>query len=117
MEAEYVRRRKPAHLTANTSYSRADLGTRFDNAGATGTVVVQLPTDAVDGDLFYARVSAAQNLTIKAGASGVFTLAGAALTAGHGVSSSTAGDSCTLECTGANAWRVVDKVGSWADQA
>jgi len=118
MEAEYVRRRKQLSVTANTQLNRTQLGTTIDNTGATGTVTVQMPTDAVPGDTFRAIVSVAQTLAFKAGAAGVFTLAGVALTAGHGVSSATLGDVMDLECIGANAWRVhPGGLNHWADQA
>lgn len=117
MQSQFaIGRRTVAPLLANTTYTRKDSGTSFNNSGAAGTVAVTLPSDAVRGDTFEAACVTAQSLQIKAGASAVFILAGTALTAGHGVSSATPGSTTTLECLGANSWLVRGATG-WADQA
>jgi hypothetical protein len=114
----YRRYKQRLALIANTTLTKAEAGLSFSNVGATGTVVVQLPLDSVPGDVYKARVHAAQTLTIKCGAAGLFYLVGTVLTAGHGISSATPGDALTLECVGALTWVVRDTQGThWIDQA
>jgi hypothetical protein len=113
--AEFVRRKNVISSAAPQTLTRAlnTLGSLLDNAGATGSVTVTLPTDSQPGDLYDIDVIAAQAFVITAGAAGVFVLVGVAGTAGNSLrSSGTVGEGCQIVCTAANTWRVRNLVGT-----
>lgn len=116
MIAEYIFRRRTVNLLANKTFTRVDSGSSITNYLAAGEVDVTLPADAAPGDFFDGAVATAQKLQFKAGAAAVFILAGTALAAGHGISSSTAGSTCMMECIAAGVWLVRGGTG-FADQA
>lgn len=101
-------------VTANTTLNRNQSGCKVSNTGASGSVTVTLPSGSQEGDIYEFRVVAAQTLTVvPADATDVCILGGTAGTAGHGVTSNTAGANTVLENLGGGKWFVTNST-NWS---
>lgn len=108
-------------VTAETSdYTAllADNGTFFDNAGASGLVVITLPASPTSGIYYFFYVAAAQTLEIKANGNSVTIQAGPSLVSmgGGNVQSSTVGSLVQMVCIDSTHWACMNVQGKWAVQ-
>lgn len=90
-----------------------DLGAIFSNLGASGAVVLTLPS-AKRGMMFHMMVEAAQSFSFKAAAADHFvTPAGVDTADAASITSSKIGNWITIICYTENEWVIVDKIGMW----
>lgn len=101
-------------LTKTAAYNVlvADSGTHFDNIGATGTVVLTLPTAAA-GLQFCGAVYAAFTLEFLAGAGDKIADGVTEGAAAGNIQSASVYDSVCFEAHGAGQWVVTSQTGTW----
>lgn len=99
--------------TSNYSILASDIKTRFTNAGASGTVVLTLPT-AVAGMVYAFYVLAAQTLTITAGTGATIRNAASVSSSAGTASASTVGNVIVLTAVSSTSWITESVVGSWS---
>lgn len=100
------------HHTATDTLSRRESGSLHTNLGATGTIVLNLPTDSVAGDYFWVHVLAAQAIQVEPGSGGAHYINGAKQTDGKYITSSTINDWVLVVADGNLDW-IVFEGGTW----
>lgn len=101
-----------AHTSADT-LTKEETGSIHTNLGASGTVTLTLPQDAVSGTRFYFVVMAAYELRIDPGAAGAIYINGAKQTDDKYISADDEAESVLLICTGSNDWVALFATGTW----
>lgn len=102
--------------TANYSILSGDNGTRFNNIGAGGAVILSLPAAAA-GLQFAAGVFAAQYFQLLAAGSDVIKYGGTDSAGGGYVRSNQSGAFIQLEAHGTGNWIISAASGSWSVDA
>jgi len=105
-----------ATKTSNYSILSGDNGTRYNNIGAGGTVILSLPAAAA-GLQFAGAVFAAQYLRFTADGSDVIKYGGTDSAGGGYIRSNQSGAFLQLEAHGTGAWIVSSDSGSWSVDA
>lgn len=100
---------RTADLTLNAF---ANVGLWYTNTGASGEVILTLPSTAV-GRKFLFAVNAAQYLRVKAGTGDTIRDAATVSASAGYIRSNTVGNVLEVTCIAANAWFVTRKIGTW----
>lgn len=100
------------HHTATDTLTRRESGSLHTNLGATGTIVLNLPTAAVKGDCFWFYIMAAQAIQIEPGASGAHYINAAKQVDGKYITSATISDWVLVVADGNADW-IVFEGGTW----
>ena len=100
------------HKTAIYTLTRRESGSLRTNLGATGTVTLTLPSDAVKGDVFWIHVLAAYDLRVDPGDSGAFYINGAKQADSKYIVSASINDWVLAVADGSADWTVF-KSGTW----
>ena len=101
-----------AHTSGDT-LTKAESGSIHTNLGASATVTLILPQDAVAGTVFTFVVMAAYELRIDPGAAGGIYINGALQTDNMYISADDEAESVMLVCDGNGDWVAIGAVGTW----
>lgn len=101
------------HHTAGDTLTKAESGSLHTNLGATETVTLILPQDAVAGTVFRFAVMAAYELRIDPGAAGGIYINGAKQTDNMYISADDEAETVELVCDGNGDWIAIGAVGTW----
>ena len=118
MPSRIARFKRVQAFTASTTLTYGDSDATFTNAGATGAIVLTLPS-AVPGMTYRFRVSAAYSYTVAVAGTDTMSLpsTGVPGTAGKGlVNSGTVGPTLEIQCTSTGTWSVMGFTGTWTAQ-
>jgi len=105
----------PTVQTTDLTLTDAMCGRNYNNSGASGAMVFTLPT-AVAGQIYHARVVAAQYVRFTAAGSSTIYLGSTVSAAGGYIRSNVAGSTVTLECQvggSSGVWVATDYTGTW----
>lgn len=105
------------HHTTSDLLTRAESGSLHTNLGATSTVTLTLPQDAVRGDYFDFALMAAQPLRIDPGAAGAIYINGAKQADDKYVWADDEAESLRLVADGNGDWVALFAVGTWSVEA
>lgn len=105
------------HHTANDTLTVKETGSTHTNLGASGTVTLTLPQNAVKGNRYTFAVMAAQVLQIDPGSAGAIYLGNQKLSDDAAVGSGVIGNVITLEADGNGDWVAVAQYGDWVDMS
>lgn len=108
-----VRRAIEAH-TADDTLVASESGSVHTNRGATGVVILTLPSSADEGTQFVFAVQAAQELRVEPGAAAIRDDSGQ--TAGRYKSANAIGATLTLVADANGDWATVAKNGTWTQE-
>lgn len=116
MQNNAVNQQRPSIVkTADYTLSRRETGSTVTNLGATGEVIITLPTNAKKYDIFHFNVSVAQNLKIQLPATHV--IVGGVATAGQSYTANAVKESVTLQflglISGTPSWLALNESGTW----
>lgn len=101
-----------AHTSGDT-LTKIESGSIHTNLGASGTVTLILPQDAVAGTVFTFAVMAAFELRIDPGAAGAIYINGAKQTDDMYISADDEAESVMLVCDGNGDWVAIGAIGTW----
>jgi len=103
-----------AHTTDDT-LTAAQSGSVHTNLGATGTVTLTLPANALQGTKFTFAVQAAQQMRIEPGSATIRDTSGQ--TSGKYKWADAIGESITLVADSNGDWVTIAKIGTWTEEA
>jgi len=100
--------------TSNLTLSLAssEIGRTFTNTGASGEVILTLPSSTT-GINYRFYVTAAQYLRIKAAGTDIIRHAAATSAAAGYIRANTIGNCIRIECTVSGVWAVTSVIGTW----